>query len=35
MPDPTWGSAVYAYYGIIPYWEEYPERKTRHGGGGL
>lgn len=35
MTDTTWGSEVYAYYGIIPYWEEYPERKTRHGGGGL
>jgi sporulation protein YlmC with PRC-barrel domain len=35
MTDTTWGTEVYAYYGIIPYWEEYPERKTRHGGGGL
>jgi sporulation protein YlmC with PRC-barrel domain len=35
MTDTTWGSEIYSYYGAIPYWEEYPERKTLHGGGGL
>jgi sporulation protein YlmC with PRC-barrel domain len=35
MTDTAWGSEIYAYYGIIPYWEEYPERKTLHGGGSL
>ena len=35
MTDTAWGSEVYAYYGITPYWEDYTERKTLHGGGGL
>jgi len=35
MADTTWGSKVYTYYGAAPYWEDYTERKTLHGGGGL
>jgi hypothetical protein len=25
---------VYTYYGATPYWNDYAERKTLHGGGG-
>jgi len=35
MADTTWGSEVFTYYGATPYWEDYTERKTLHGGGGL
>ena len=36
MADPAWGAEVFQHYGATPYWEEeYPEEKTRHGGGGL
>jgi hypothetical protein len=33
MADATWGSEVFAYYGVSPYWDDYTERKTLHGGG--
>ncbi len=32
MADRTWGSRIYSYYGISPYWET-EEPKTRYGGG--
>lgn len=35
MADTTWGSEVFRYYGATPYWEEYPQAKTLHGGGGV
>ena len=35
MTDTTWGSEVFTYYGATPYWEDYTERKTLHGGGRL
>jgi sporulation protein YlmC with PRC-barrel domain len=35
MTDTTWGAEVFTYYGATPYWEDYTERKTLHGGGGL
>lgn len=35
MADPTWASELFTYYGATPYWEDYTEKKTRHGGGGL
>jgi hypothetical protein len=33
MSNPKWESEVYTYYGATPYWNEYAERKTLHGGG--
>jgi len=33
MTDTAWGSEVFAYYGSVPYWEEYTETKALHGGG--
>ena len=33
MADPTWGSQIFAHYGITPYWET-PEERTMRGGGG-
>jgi sporulation protein YlmC with PRC-barrel domain len=35
MTDTTWGREIFAYYDATPYWEDYSERKTLHGGGGL
>ena len=35
MTDTSWGSEVFTYYGATPYWEDYTERKTLHGGGRL
>lgn len=38
MADTTWGAKIYQHYGETPYWErseDYRERKTLHGGGGL
>jgi hypothetical protein len=35
MANTTWGSEVFAYYGAAPYWDDYIERKTLHGGGGV
>jgi sporulation protein YlmC with PRC-barrel domain len=34
MADTSWGSQIYSYYGVKPYWEEYPEKeKTLRSGG--
>lgn len=35
MADTTWGLEVFRYYGATPYWEDYEETRTQHGGGGL
>jgi sporulation protein YlmC with PRC-barrel domain len=36
MADTSWGTEIYRHYGAAPYWEEeYPEKRTLHGGGGL
>jgi sporulation protein YlmC with PRC-barrel domain len=35
MADAAWGGEVFRYYGATPYWEDYEERKTLRGGGGL
>ena len=35
LTDPTWANDVYRHYGAAPYWEEYPQEKTLHGGGRL
>ncbi|MDR3698506.1 MAG: PRC-barrel domain-containing protein [Candidatus Sulfopaludibacter sp.] len=36
MADTTFRSQIFRHYGAEPYWEEeYPERKTLGGGGGL
>ena len=35
MADPGWGTKIYSYYGVQPYWDETTERKTRSGGGGV
>lgn len=32
MADPVWGADIFTHYGAIPYWEEYMEEKTLHGG---
>lgn len=34
MADPVWGADIFQHYGATPYWEEYTEEKTLHGGGG-
>jgi sporulation protein YlmC with PRC-barrel domain len=34
MADPAWGTAICAYYGVDPYWNE-PEIKVRRSGGGF
>ncbi len=35
MADPSWGSQIYSYYSVRPYWDETTQPKTRYGGGGL
>lgn len=35
MADTTWGSQIFKHYGATPYWDEYKEERTLHGGGGL
>lgn len=35
MADPAFGSKIYSYYGVRPYWEETTDRRTLHGGGGV
>jgi len=35
MADTSWGSDVYRYYGVTPYWSEYEQPKAQRGGGGL
>ena len=36
MSNTSWGSEIYRYYGASPYWdEEYPEKRTFRGGGGM
>jgi sporulation protein YlmC with PRC-barrel domain len=35
MADTTWGSQIYRYYGVSPYWEERGQERTFRGGGGL
>lgn len=34
MADRTFGSKIFNYYGVHPYWEETTDRRTLHGGGG-
>ncbi len=33
MADRTWGSRIYSYYGVRPYWEDIEQPRTRYGGG--
>ena len=34
MADTSWGSQIYSYYAVRPYWEEYTqEEKTLRSGG--
>ena len=35
MADNTWATGVFRHYGAEPYWEDYQEKKTLRGGGGL
>ena len=35
MSDIKWGSSVFEYYGVAPYWEKDQPSKTLRGGGGL
>jgi hypothetical protein len=35
MANTTWGAEIFRYYGATPYWDNYTETKTLHGGGGL
>ena len=35
MADTTWATGVFQHYGTAPYWEDYQEPKTLHGGGRL
>lgn len=36
MADTGWGVQIFEHYGATPYWEEeYGQKKTQHGGGGL
>ena len=35
MADASWAAGVYRHYNATPYWEEYEETKTLHGGGRL
>jgi len=35
MADEAWGTQIFKHYGRRPYWDEYEERKTLRGGGGM
>ena len=35
MADPTWGSQIYNYYRVEPYWDQTESKRTLSGGGGL
>jgi len=36
MADTTWGTRIFSYYGVAPYWEAHKEERTpRSGDGGL
>jgi sporulation protein YlmC with PRC-barrel domain len=36
MADLTWGTGIFSYYGVVPYWEAHKDERTlRSGGGGL
>jgi len=34
MADTSWGTRIFSYYGVAPYWETYKEEKTLRSGGG-
>jgi sporulation protein YlmC with PRC-barrel domain len=34
MADITWGTGIFSYYGVAPYWEAHKEEKTLQSGGG-
>jgi len=35
MADPAWGSQIYNYYRVEPYWDQTESKRTLSGGGGL
>ena len=34
MADITWGTEIFSYYGVAPYWEAHKDEKTLRSGGG-
>ena len=35
MANVAWGAKIHHYYGVSPFWEEYEQERSLHGGGGV